>query len=133
MAEMYKATVTHSSRKLTAKERIKLKDEKLHYKLNVVLDPSCTDGIYIEPKSWANVHVSNPHSSKSTEYDYLVVEDADGSTYMTGSESFREAFLSIWEEMQVALEENPEEEFKIHVYGQESKNYSSGFLTCSLA
>lgn len=128
--ERYTATVTESSRELSVKEKIKLKDEKLHQKLNVVLSEQVKEagGLVLEPDGWARVHVKNPYSKQREEYDFFVIIEKNGDTWMTGSQSFMEAFMDIWYDMK----EYPDEEFKIRVYTKDSKNYSSGFITCSI-
>lgn len=128
MAE-YNATVTNGSREFKARERIRLKDEKLHTPLKNILVAGTDEGLEINVQDYAIVHVENPHSSRAQEYDYIVLMDTEGNTYATGSSSFRESFLGIFNEMR---EEEPEQPVLIKVYGRPSKNYESGFLTCSL-
>lgn len=126
---MYKATVTTSSKELSARERIMMKDEKRHVKLNQMVSDSETQSVRFMPVAYAMVHVENPESTRSKEYEYLVVEDESGKTYATGSKSFIESFLGIWEEMDT---DNTGETFEIEVYRAPSKNYETGFLTCSI-
>lgn len=128
--ERYTATIIESSRELSPREKLKFKDIKLHQTLKVALDPQVVEsgGLEIDVKGYAIVQINNPKSTKAKEYTYIVIEDKDGNTYFTGSNSFVDSFLEIYD----VMKDEPEE-FKIKVYGMPSKNYESGFLTCSIA
>ncbi len=121
---MYKSIITESSKELTAKERIALKD----FGNAVQIDTACPDGanLTITPVAYAVVHVENDKSDTG-EYDKFVVLDKDGTKYVTGSDSFYRAFREIWDEM------IGEEEYSLEVYKRPSQNYKGkSFISCSI-
>ncbi len=120
----FKTTITKSNRDLTAKERIQLKDTADAIGLN----EATKDGAFIlTPVVWAKLHVSLETDVTSKEYDQIVIVDADGQKYSTGSDSFIRSFIDICEEM-----EGEEEEWAVKVFRLPSKNYSGDFLTCTI-
>lgn len=120
----FKTTITRSNKELSAKERIQLKDTADAISLNEVTK----DGAFIlTPVVWAKLHVSLETDATSKEYDQIVIVDADGQKYSTGSDSFIRSFIDICEEM-----EGEEEEWAVKVFRLPSKNYSGDFLTCTI-
>lgn len=120
----FKTTITRSNTELTAKQRIQLKDTADAISLNEVTK----DGAFIlTPVVWAKLHVSLETDATSKEYDQIVIVDADGQKYSTGSDSFIRSFIDICEEM-----EGEEEEWAVKVFRLPSKNYSGDFLTCTI-
>lgn len=120
----FKVTITKSNKDLTAKERIQLKDTADAISLN----EATKEGAFIlTPVVWAKLHVSLETDATSKEYDQIVIVDADGQKYSTGSDSFIRSFIDIYEEM-----EDEEEEWAVKVFRLPSKNYSGDFLTCTI-
>lgn len=121
---MFKVEIKETSKELTAKERIAIKDTTNAVKL----DAATQEGtVTIDPAYYAVLAV---HNDKATPPDYLnyVIVDLDGTKYATGSQSFWNAFFSIWEEMQ-----GEDEDFSVEAYRSPSKNYAGkDFLTCSI-
>lgn len=121
----YEANITYSSKELTARERIKLKDTTDA----LSLDDVTNDGhVIIEPDIWAeiNIHNENAKEGQSTDYSKLIIIDKGGTKYVTGSESFWAAFMEMVKEMEG-------EEFSIEAYKVDSKNYKGKqFITCSI-
>ena len=122
----YEAKITYSSKELTAREKIKLKDLTNAVQLDEATQNAEFENagnLVITPAYYAEVSV---HNEKSGTKDYVkfVVVDTNGTKYVTGSESFITAFKDIVDEMTDAGEEN----FDIEVYRLESKS----FITCSL-
>lgn len=120
----YSVEVAETSKELTARERILLKDTTNATKLDEVVTE--TENLVIVPVAFA---VLNIHNEKSDNKDYknYIVEDKEGNTYVTGSESFWSSFIGIFEEMA------GEEEYAIKCYKLPSKNYTNkSFLTCSI-
>lgn len=123
---MRNVTVYESSRELSARERIAMKDTSKAQKLDELI-PDLEKTVVIYPVDYAILHVSDD-STDSKEYDNLIVIDETGEKYYTGSKSFIQAFVSIWTEMQ-----GENEPFKIECYKLPSKNYKGKFfLTCSI-
>lgn len=124
--EGYFVKIRETSKELTPKERVAIKDTS-----NCVsLDEATADApITID----YNYHVIlDVHNEKSDNKDYtkIVVVDKGGNKFVTGSESFRTALTEIVEEMSDA---GCEDEITIEVYRKDSKNYKGKqFITCSL-
>lgn len=120
----YKAEIIKSSKELTAKEKIMLKDTS-----NAIsLDDATKEGpIIIDLDYYAIVHVHNPLTENS-DYDKCVMLDKDGTKYATGSESFIRNMMDIVDEMA-----DSGEEYKLSVYRKDSNNYKGKqFITCSV-
>lgn len=125
--EGYTAKIVFSSKVLSAREIIKLKDLSNAIGMDTVVDDG--NPLQITPDFWAEINIHN-EKSKDTDYKKYVVIDKNGTKYATGSESFASAFKDIANEMAEAA---PDEEYTIEVYRKPSKNYAGkSFLTCSL-
>ena len=127
----YEAKIVFSSKELTAREKIKLKDLTNAVQLDEATQNADFEGagnLVITPDYYAEIAVHN-EKSDSKDYTKFVVVDKSGNKYVTGSESFMNAFLEIFNEMQ-----GENEEYSIEVYRMPSKNYKGKeFLTCSIA
>lgn len=121
----YKVEVGETSRPVTAKERIALKDTTSAVRLD---EATTKDGrVLIHVDMWAVLNIHN-EASEDKEYQQYVIVDSDGSRYVTGSSNFWDSFLDIYEEM-----ENEDEDWSIVVYRVPSKNYKGKeFLTCAI-
>lgn len=120
----YSAAVKESSRELTAKERVMLKDTSDCIMLN---DLASKEAVIIDPAFWAVVSV---HNEKSENKDYVVyvIVDKDGTKYKTSSENFMNSFRDILDDMY-----GEDEPYSIKCYTLPSKNRAGqSFLTCSL-
>ena len=119
----YEAKIVFSSKELTAREKIKLKDLTNAVQLDEATQNAEFEGagnLVITPDYYAEIAV---HNTK------FVVVDTNGTKYVTGSESFITAFKDIVDEMAEAGEEG----YDIEVYRMESNNYKGkSFITCSL-
>lgn len=122
----YEVKIKESSVELTAKERIKVKDLSNAVKL----DSACEEGsVMITPDYFVILDIHN-EKSDNKDYTNLMIADKSGQKFATGSPSFIDSFMDIWEEMQ---ESAPDEDFSIEVYKLDSKNYKGKkFLTCSI-
>ena len=122
---MYTVKIAESSKELSAKDRIKMKDTSNAVKLDAVLtgdEPLC-----ITPVAYAILDI---HNDKADDKDYqqFLVMDESGAKFVTGSQSFWSAFFEIWSEM-----EGESEEWMLEIYKKDSKNYSGKkFITCSI-
>ena len=122
--EGYSVTVVESSRELTAKERIKIKDTTDAIKLD---EATQKGAIVIAPDMYAVLGIHNEKSSDK-EYKNYVLVDKDGTKYVTGSSSFWSSFKDIYDEMS-----GESEDYSIKVYRAPSKNYAGKeFITCSI-
>ena len=121
----YEAKIAYSSKELTAKERIKMKDTGDA----VRLDEATRDGsLLIDPDYYVILAVHNEKAVDNKDYEQLIITDKDGTKYVTGSQAFTDSFQMIWDEMA-----DSGEDFQIKVYRVPSKNYSGkDFLTCSI-
>lgn len=123
----YKVEIQEASKVFTKRETIKIKDVT-----NAVKFDEITEGspVVIKPAAYAVLLVHND-KSENKDYPLYIILDKDGNKYMTGSESFWNSFIDIWEEMTEGVDEP--EEFEIEVYKKDSKNYKGKkFLTCSI-
>lgn len=120
----YSVNVAETSKELSAKERIQIKDTTNAVKLDEVTQ---TEPVTIYPEVYAVLDIHN-EKSENVDYKNYVVIDKDGTKYVTGSDSFWSSFMEIAKEMA-----NENEEWGIQVYRKESKNYKGKeFITCSI-
>ena len=120
----YSVEIAETNKELTAKERIRLKDTSDAIKL----DEATKEGeIIITHASYAVLQIHN-EKSENKDYNVYLIEDVDGTKYVTGSESFFTSFMDIFSEM-----EGESEEWQVKAYRLPSKNYKGKeFLTCSI-
>lgn len=120
----YSVSIKETSRELTAKERVGIKDTTSCIRL----DEATKDAkVTIIPSLYC---VLNIHNEKSDDKDYenYIIVDKDGVKYVTGSHSLWSSFMDIANEMQ-----GEAEEWGVVVYRVPSKNYKGkDFLTCSI-
>ena len=122
--ENYKVEIKESSKELTARERISLKDTTNAIKLDEAL---AEDNVIITPVDYAILGIHN-EKADDKDYENYIIVDKDGTKYVTGSTSFWSSFIEIYEEMK-----DEDEEYSILAYRVESKNYKGKyFLTCSI-
>lgn len=128
--EGYSVSIRETSKQLSAKERIKVKDTTQA----ISLDDVTQEGDFIlSPDAYVILDVHNEKAKEGNSKDYVkyVVIDKLGTAYTTGSESFFTSLKSIMEEMEA---EAPGEEYSITVYRRESKNYKGKtFITCGIS
>ena len=123
--EGYAVTIKETSKQLSVKQRIAIKDTTNAMKLDEATTNA--ENVLIYPEMWAVLAI---HNEKSDDIDYenYVLVDKDGTKYVTGSKSFWASFMDIYREM-----ENEDEEWGIKVYRMESKkNKGKQFITCSI-
>ena len=120
----YNVKIVESSKELTAKERISIKDTTGSIKL----DEATTEGsVVIDVDGYAVLEVHN-EKADNKDYNVYVLFDKGGNVYTTGSKNFFNSFIDIFEEM-----EGEDEEYQIEVYRRPSKNYANkDFLTCKI-
>lgn len=120
----FSVTIRETSREISAKERVKLKDTTNAVKL----DSATQDGhVIINPDMYAVLDIHNENGDDKDYVNYVVI-DVDGTKYVTGSQSFWNSFMDIYTEMQ-----NETEDWVIEVYRMPSKNRpGKDFITCSI-
>lgn len=121
---MFKTTLLSSTRALTKKEEIMVKDLADSKSLDEVIttdNPSIT----IKPVAYHTLEIDTGDKT----YKKYVIECEDGNRYVTGSETFMNSFTNIFADMCGYNEE----EWGIKCFKQDSKNYKGKqFLTCCL-
>lgn len=126
---MYKAKICESSRELTAKEKIMLKDTSNAFSLDELTQQAQfnNEKLILNIVYYVTIDV---HNDKADDKDYqqFILVDKEGKKYYTGSTSFINNFIDIFEELTEAGEE-----VTIEIYRKESKNYKGKeFITCSV-
>lgn len=125
MQKDYEVKIKSTSKELTARERVMLKDTRNAIKLDEAVRET---PLVISPDYYAVLGVHNEKSKEDKDFENYVVVDTDGNKYVTGSTSFFEAFTEIVEEM-----DGTGEEYQIEIYKLDSKNYKGKqFITCSI-
>ena len=120
----YSAKIVDTSREISAKEKIQLKDTTGAIKLDEVLEQG---PLTIKPDMYAVLAIHN-EKSDNVDYENYLVKDVDGNTYVTGSESFFSSCRDIFDDML-----GEDEEWAIKIYKMDSKNYKGKqFITCSI-
>ena len=121
----YEVKIRETSKELTPRERIRMKD----FTNAVQLDEACAEGSFIlTPDAYAILDVHNERSKEDKDYTKYLIVDKSGNKFITGSNSFYKALMEIWSEIA-----DTGEEFSVEVYRVPSKNYKGKFfLTCSL-
>ena len=123
----YTASITESSKELSTREKIKLKDLTSAIAIDTVVEPE--KPLVIAPDFYARLSIHNEKLPENEQdYETMVIVDKSGTKYYTSSDSAISSFADIFDEMIDAAEP-----FEIEFYKKESKNYSGKhFITCSL-
>ena len=120
----YAVEIKDTNKELTAREKIRLKDTSDCIKLD---EATVAGAVVITPVAYAVLAVHN-EKSDNKDYEVYVIEDKDGTKYVTGSESFFSSFMDIFSDMS-----GEDEEWQIKAYRLPSKNYANKeFITCSI-
>ena len=122
--EGYNVTITKTSKELTHKERVRMKDTTNALSLDEVTQ----DGpVLIDLDFYAVLNVHN-EKSESIDYTVCILVDKAGTKYRTGSPSFLTALDEIMVDMA-----DCDEDWQLEVSRRPSKNYKGKeFLTCSV-
>lgn len=125
MRKDYEVKINSTSKELTARERVLLKDTRNAIKLDEAVSDT---PLVITPDYYGVLDIHNEKSKEDTDFQNYIVVDKGGNKYVTGSTSFFEAFTEIVEEM-----DGTGEEYQIEIYKLDSKNYKGKqFITCSI-
>lgn len=125
--EGYSVKIRYTSKELSVKERIAIKDTSNAISLDDVTTQEGTITI-----QYAYHVVLDIHNEKSDNKDYtkIVVVDKGGTKYVTGSDSFGTSLSDIVDEM---IDGGEGDNIVIEVYRKDSKNYKGKqFITCSV-
>lgn len=124
----YTVKITQTSKELTAKERVQIKDTGDCVHIDKATQDSGNGAIVINPAWYAVLAIHND-KSQDKDYENYVIVDKDGTRYVTGSQSFMSAFLNIFEEMETVTDED----WSLKIYRLPSKNRAGkDFITCSV-
>lgn len=122
----YEVKIIESSKELTARERISLKNFDEMIALDEAVNAE-TPRLMIDVSGYVVASVHN-EKSDNVNYNKFIIIDKDGQRYITGSNPFFSAFKEIWDEM-----DSENEDWGITVYKRESNNYKGKeFLTCTI-
>ena len=123
----YTTSITESSKELSVREKIKLKDLTSAIAIDKVVEPE--KPLVIAPDFYAYLSIHNEKLPENEQdYKTMIIVDKSGTKYYTGSDSAVSSFVDIFDEMI-----DTAEPFEIEFYKRESKNYSGKhFITCSL-
>lgn len=123
----YTAEITNSSRELSARDKIYFKDMSNHVRIDTEVENN-ENNLEIEVADFVEVDIHNDMAD-TPDYSVLVIIGSDGTTFRTGSESLKQAFLDMFYDMRA----ESEEPFKIRCYSVPSKNRDKAtFLKCSI-
>ena len=122
--EGYNVTITKTSKELSHKERVRMKD----ITNALSLDEVTQDGpVLIDLDFYAVLNVHN-EKSESVDYTVCILVDKAGTKFRTGSPSFLTALDEIMVDMA-----DCDEPWQLEVSRRPSKNYKGKeFLTCSV-
>ena len=122
----YSVKVKEVSKELTHKERIQIAD----LTDCVRLDTATQEGpVLIDLDYYAVLEIHN-EKSEDKDYENYVVADKNGTRYSTGSKSFFNNLVDIYEEME---DSEDDEVWQIKAYRKPSKNrQGKDFITCSI-
>lgn len=125
--EGYKVEIAHSTKELTVREKIRIKDLSNAIQLDEATQQE--GNVVIDFDYYVILKVHNEFSKDEKDYNKFVIVDKGGNKFVTGSESFMTSLEEIVDEMADA----GETDFEIAVYRKDSKNYTGKqFLTCTI-
>lgn len=122
MSKTFSVEVIEATRELTKREKVSLKSFESLRRVDEELE-----GGEFEMFVNGYVHVS-VHNENSPDQDYekIIIIGEDGFTYITGSRTFIERVIDIWEDMEG-------ESFYVKVFARDSKKYSGKkYISCNI-
>ena len=128
-ASNYTAAITESSREFSAKERVMFKDlgnaESMIDFAKAAAENNAKATIDVADFAVISIH---NEATEDVDYTNYLLIDKNGNKYYTGSQSFWNSFMNIYNEMK-----DGNEEWGIELNLLPSKNYKGKeILTCSL-
>ena len=126
--------IAMASREFTKVQKIALQNTSECISLDAELEKLAKEGkqLLISPKDYVilDITTDKPNLSGNENYKNMIVIDRNGTRYATGSNSFMEAFINIFEIMH---EDEEDPQYDIVVERKDSKNYKGKyFLTCNI-
>lgn len=123
----YSVKIVNSSKDLSAKERIQYKDTSDC----VRIDKATSEApLILDVDSWVELATHN-EKAEGKDYSQYVVIAKDGTRYVTGSETFWNTFMNIYDEIQDI--EADGETWKLKIFRMPSKNrQGKDFITCAI-
>ena len=128
-ASNYTATITESSREFSAKARVMFKDLQNAESMIEFAKATIENGAkaIIDVVDYAVISIHNEATEDVDYTNYLLIDDK-GNKYYTGSQSFWNSFMNIYNEMK-----DSDEAWAVELNLLPSKNYKGKeILTCSL-
>lgn len=123
--DMYTVEIINASHELSKREKVMLKDTSNATKFDDVV--TSEQPITITPTGWVKLAIHNPKGERK-DFENLVITTYEGEKFVTGSPTFIEKFLDIWDDMY-----DPNEDFQLEVFKRDSKNYKGKqFLSCAV-
>ena len=131
---MRKVKIAQSSRELTKIQKLAYQDTSDCISLDTASEEAVKNNVdlIISPKDYVilDVTTDNPSVSGNENYKTMIVIDRNGTKYATGSNSFAEAFLNIYDVMH---EDEDDPVYEIKVVRKDSNNYKGKhFLSCNI-
>lgn len=125
MSKDYTVKISSTTKELSPKERVAIKDLSDAISLS---DLKENDTLIINVNYSAELEIHN-EKAENKDYRVFVIVDNDSKKYYTSSESLMSAYSNIADEMA----DYPDEEYSIKVFTKPSKNYKGkSFLTCTI-
>lgn len=129
----YYVEIIRASHELTKREQLKIKDLSGAVKIHAVVNPD--KSLVITPAVWAVIHTHNERAKEGNNVDYesIVILDADGNKYFSGSASLAESFIEVWNTMTEGTDPANPEPFEVEFFKVESNNRAGQyFLKCGI-
>lgn len=125
--EGYSVKIINTSKELSAKEKIRIKDFTAASQLDDIIQPG--EHFMLDYDFHAVMEVHNEKTNNANkDYKKVVIVDKAGNAFVTGSESFLTAMEDIISEMA-----DSGEEFQLDCYKVDSKNFQGKqFITCTV-
>lgn len=124
---MANITFIFSSKELSAKERIQIKDRSDAISISSLVDSAGDSFPTIEVDYFTVLSVDFDDEEKEN-FTTLVIRDKNGSKYTTSSTAFRNSFMNIYEE----LAKDGVDEFVVECYKSPCTNRVGNYYACRL-
>lgn len=121
----FSVKIKESSFELSNKQKVQFKDTGKAVRLDEAAEGA--DFLIENVKGYVILDIHNDKSDNPDYQNYIIVDGMDNK-YVTGSPSFWESFINIFDEMK-----DDDSEWGLVVYKRDSKNYKGKqFLSCSI-
>lgn len=123
MSSEYNVSIVSDSGNLSKKDLLNLKGRLHENKLEVIMRDVDTS-VIITPRGYAKLHITNLNAKPghASEFDVIVVV-ADEGNFSTGSQTFAETFIDIYDAMK-----DETEPWAIGIDKIPSKNYTGKYF-----